>query len=70
LNNRLRDILGPLKNEGNRAETITKIQALKKCGAKMKTLYFNPGDVVFKAGSPIENLTFKVFCLLVSAINK
>ena len=28
----------------------------------MKTLYFNPGDVVFKAGRPIEILTFKVFC--------
>ena len=35
----------------------------------MKTLYFNPGDVVFKAGSPsdcaylIEAGTFEVFCL-------
>ena len=30
----------------------------------MKTLYFNPGDVIFKAGSLIETLTFKVFCFI------
>jgi hypothetical protein len=62
LNNRLRDISGLLKYGSNRAETIAKTQVLKKCRAKMKTLYFNPGDVVFKAGRPIEILTFKVFC--------
>ena len=28
----------------------------------MKTLYFNPGEVVFKAESPLETLTLKVFC--------
>jgi CRP-like cAMP-binding protein len=30
----------------------------------MKTLHFNPDDLVFKAESPIETLMFKVFCFI------